>query len=197
MRRLAGQVKRATLDRLDRRPVLVCHGHSFLNHWPPLLAGYRVVNYNRGGSVVADTLALVLGMPPPAPEVTCVVEVGLNDARRHGTDPGAVQRFGDDLGLLVDRLSSRGAPVVVLLDPPIRDWRRWAPDDAGSPEALALYRDAVRSLGPAIDLAVDWDVASMIRDDGVHPSDLGARHLAATVENGLKAHETPIVRRAR
>ncbi|MGI8622757.1 MAG: hypothetical protein ACR2NB_04530 [Solirubrobacteraceae bacterium] len=84
----------------------------------------------------------------PRPTDVVVVEPALNDVRHRGT--AGLRRYRRSLGDMLSHLSQAARPgdVLVLVDPPIVAWRRYAPYDHGS-RALRAYREATRRVAAA------------------------------------------------
>jgi lysophospholipase L1-like esterase len=180
-----------------RGNALYVYGHSFvaghgIEPWPSAVAeelGLPLVNLGRSGDLVHQTLRLARphGGRPHAGDIV-LVEVGINDVRRHGDDRAWLARFERTLDQIAARLSAHGAAVRLLADPPLLDWTSAASDAGrGSDEGWAEYHAAVMSRPGAIDLAAGWDRHTMICPDLVHPNEAGVAALAAAVLAGLAA----------
>lgn len=179
---------------------LYAFGDSYVNPGPARsvqdppwvgLLGVPVANLGHGGDTVARTLAVVTRVQHKVRGVA-VVEVGLNDLRRHGTDPVALRAFREDYALVLARL--RSARLVVVVPPlPLSRWARSAPLHRGSEAALSAYRDVVVQLGsttPHVAVAdplPQWDPGRMLLPDAVHPNALGRAVIADAVRRVLDA----------
>ncbi len=132
----------------------------------------------------------------PRPTDVVVVEPALNDVRHRGT--AGLRRYRRSLGDMLSHLSQAARPgdVLVLVDPPIVAWRRYAPYDHGSRRALRVYREATRRDAGlfhvrAVDLGRGWDTARDVIGDGIHPNDTGTERIARAVERALATAPGP------
>lgn len=175
---------------------LVTFGHSYAaGHyagsapapWPEHLAAAedrRLDNRAVGGTESAAVARAVDGYDPK-PTDDVVIEAALNDVRdngRRGAGPYAAA-----LRRMLAHLTRGPRPrrIVVVLDPPIRDW-----GDKGSPEALAAYRAPTAALAARygarfVDLGTGWD-PRLIGPDGIHPGEAGAERIAQVVGEALR-----------
>lgn len=174
---------------------LVAYGDSYLSpnasglrhgqaSWLPLLHE-RVLNLGHAGDGVNRTLAVVRRTSWRAREEV-VVEVGINDVRRSGTDVAALVAFTRRYGELLDRLGA-ARRVVVVPPLPIRSW-----GDKGSVPALVEHRDVVirlAGLHPNVRLADPlpaWRPDTMLLPDGIHANRAGRALIAAAVRQALR-----------
>lgn len=183
-----------------RGPALVAFGHSWVagrypqrwvTPWPVRAArrlGLVVRNEGVGSSESPDVCARVQGYRPRRDDVV-VVEAMLNDVRRSGLDSRGLARYERSLESIVGHLRDspvRPDTVVLLIDPPIRAWSSYAPQDRGGPEAVARFAAVTRRVAAAhtlrvVDLGVGWRVDRDVCGDGVHPSRAGTRRIARAV----------------
>jgi len=186
----------------------VAYGDSYVNPgrsgmragqapWVALL-GEPVRNLGHGGDGIARTLKVV---QRTARQVhgDVVLEVGINDVRRSGTDPARLRAFTTRYDETL-RLLGHADRVVVVPPLPIRNW-----GDHGSEEALALYRAAVIELAGrhanvrlADPLRV-WRTDTVLLPDGIHPNAAGRAAIVAAVRLALGQRsatgQAPFVRR--
>lgn len=184
----------------DAQTRLFVYGDSYVNPgavgmrhgqapWVALV-GEPVVNLGHGGDGVARTLVVARRT---ADEVRgdVVLEVGINDLRRDGTDPVALQgfrtRYDEVLALFA------GVRRVVVVPPlPLPRWGRTGRFPKGSDEALRLYREAVLQAAarhPNVRVADPlpaWRPDTMILPDGIHPNTAGRAVIATAVEAALE-----------
>ncbi len=183
----------------DAQDRLVAYGDSYVNPgttgmrhgqapWVRLL-GQPVVNHGHGGDGVARTLTIVRRTAYEA-RGDVVLEVGLNDVRRSGTDPSRLATFRRQYDALLDLLG-RARLVVVVLPLPVQRWGTWKPFDRGSEAALEAYRVAVVEVAAehrnvrVADPLPAWQPERMLLRDGVHPNAAGRAVIAATVRSAL------------
>ena len=154
------------------------------------LVGQPFVDLGHAGDGVARTLAIATRAQHKVHGVA-VVEVGVNDLRRNGTDPARLAAFRRDYALLLHRLD--GARRIVVVPPlPLRDWGRHAPFDRGSDAALSAYREVVLELArstPRVTVADPlprWDLDRVLSHDRVHPNAYGRSVIADAVRKALR-----------
>lgn len=183
----------------DAQTRLYAYGDSYVNPGPGglrhgqrpwvALVGEPVANLGHGGDGVARTLLIVRRTAAEA-HGDVVLEVGINDLRRDGTDPGALARFTRGYDEVLTRLV--GARRVVVVPPlPLQRWSRTGRFPRGSDEALALYRAAVLEVAahhPNVRVADPlpaWRPDAMLLPDGIHPNTAGRAVIAAAVRAAL------------
>jgi lysophospholipase L1-like esterase len=160
--------------------------------------GLRRCNLGVGGSSTIETAALVREQPPP-PARLYVLLAGLNDLRLHGGTAEGLTRYADALRTVVAacRSSAPDAVVVAVQQPHLLDYSLYPPHDKGSDDAVDRYNavlrrvagESVSRLGTVVVAAVaEWDAATMLADDTVHPNDLGHAALARTVVDTVVAY---------
>lgn len=178
----------------DAEARLVAYGDSYVNpgaaairhgHAPWIaLLDRPVRNLGHSGDGVDHTLLVVRRTAGQARD-TVVVEVGLNDVRRFGTDAGHLAAFRTQYDEVLDLLAQARLVVVV---PPLAV-ERWGP--RGSEPALHLYRSVVLALAmehPNVRVAdpfVAWRPRTMLMPDQLHPNVMGRAVIAATVRRTL------------
>ncbi|TRW47317.1 SGNH/GDSL hydrolase family protein [Georgenia yuyongxinii] len=183
-------------------PVLAAYGHSWIAcdgaSRPDrcLVAaagralGATVLNRGVGGSLSTDTAALVAGDAVPRADAYLLM-TGLNDARLHGAAPAALREYAAALATVLGAFAAAGAgaAVVALEQPRLVDYTRHEPYDRGSDELLDAYnavlRAAAGAAGALVAVPADWDAATMLADDTVHPNDRGHEYLAQVVVGAL------------
>ena len=157
--------------------------HLGMRPWVSSL-GEPVRNLGHPGDGVADTLARVRHAGGVTFDVA-VIEVGINDVRRAGTDPLLMARFRDDYDKVLQRLSS--ARLVVVVPPlPVISW-----GSQGSEAALLAHRTVVLELAahyPNVQVADPlpwWHPETMLMSDGLHPDAQGRVVIADAVRAAL------------
>ena len=188
---------------------LVAYGHSWVagdgssrpdRCFVEVLArrlGMPAINLGVGGSSSPHTANCVMSQGVPAADL-CVVMTGLNDARLAGTGSEALDAYRQAVEVIVSRCAASGARVLVVEQPPLVDYSQHAPHDRGSTEAIDLYNRVLRRLLPAEMLVTvaDWDAATMLAPDTVHPNDAGhaaiARAVAAAYEAASIGRTSPV-----
>jgi lysophospholipase L1-like esterase len=145
------------------------------------------LNLGVGGSSSRQTAELVCREGAAAADAYLLV-VGLNDARRHGTDPAALEAYARALNAIVDRClaASAQAPVLAVEQPPLVAYDRHPPHDRGSASALTAYNRALRRAAARkprtfVVRVRAWDASSMLADETVHPNDLGHETIGMAV----------------
>lgn len=183
-----------THDAAQAQARVVAFGDSYVNPGPRGLSegqrpwlpelGEPVRNLGRAGDRVAATLSRVRRAAGTTIDVA-VVQVGINDVCRAGTDPDRLARFRADYREVLQRLSS--ARLVVVVPPlPVRWWGAH-----GSEEALVAHRDVVLQLAaeqPGVRVADPlpaWRPDAMLMTDGLHPNALGRAAIADAVREAL------------
>jgi len=160
------------------------------------LAAHRLgmVADNRGvgGSSTPETAGLIARHPPPGSELYVVMS-GLNDARRDGADPRALEVYGVALASIFEGLArANPASVIVAVEQPhLLDYSLHPPHHRGSNEVLDAYNDRLRAVAsdsPCVVLAsvTGWDPATMLTDDTVHPNDAGHARMTQAVLNASR-----------
>lgn len=178
-------------------PALVGFGHSYMGGSPWLaraagLAGMdRIENRAVGRSVSDQILRRVQGHRFVAGDVV-VIQAALNDVRRYGTSGAG--RYESNLRAMLAAVPDE-IDVVLVADPPVRDWDGRSPFDHGSDTAIALYASAAARVASDqgagfVDLAPGWDVDRMIGPDGIHPNDTGVEHIAQEVAAALRTRSS-------
>jgi lysophospholipase L1-like esterase len=174
---------------------LVAYGDSYIHPgssgvrqgqatWITLLHG-RALNLGHAGDGVSRTLAVVRRTSWQVHE-DVVVEVGINDVRRSGTDPGKLAAFARRYGELLDDLD-QAQRIVVVPPLPIRNW-----GSHGSELALEQHRDIViRLVGEhrnarLADPLPAWRPDTMLLSDGIHPNRQGRALIAGLVGQALR-----------
>ncbi|MDP9183336.1 MAG: SGNH/GDSL hydrolase family protein [Actinomycetota bacterium] len=181
-----------TNDAAHAQARVVAFGDSYVH---PSAAGWRegqrpwlaslgepVRNFGHAGDGVASTLKRVRRTAGTTFEVV-VLEVGINDVRRSGTDPARLARFRADYEQVLQRLSS-ALRVVVVPPLPVRGWGK-----RGSEAALKEHRDVVLELAALhanVRIAEPlWQPDTMLLPDGLHPDATGRAAIAAAVHAAL------------
>jgi lysophospholipase L1-like esterase len=151
------------------------------------LLGMTSLNLGVGGFSSEDTAQLVCRQGARPADAYLVI-VGLNDARRYGTDPAAMHAYVRALTVVVDRCVAASSHAWVLLveQPPLVRYDRYPPHDQGSSSALDAYNGLLRRVAAQQPHSVSvtvrgWDARSMLADDTVHPNDLGHQTIAVAV----------------
>lgn len=173
---------------------LVAFGHSYVEGipgttpWAPRAAkrlGLPLHNGGHGGDECRQTAAIVKRFRPEPRDVV-VVEASVNDTRRYGVR--GLGRYRACLTGIVRHLSAGTGParLVVLADPPIVGWRRYAPWNRGSDATSRKYRDATRAIADRagatfVDLGAGWDKRRDVAADTIHPNARGASAIAREV----------------
>ena len=174
---------------------LVVYGDSYVHpgslgiregqaSWIGLLHG-RVLNLGHAGDGVSRTLAVVRRTSWQVHE-DVVVEVGINDVRRSGTDPRKLAAFTRRYAELLDDLG-QAQRIVVVAPLPIRNWGAH-----GSERALEQHRAAVIQLvgehpnARLADPLPAWRPDTMLLRDGIHPNRRGRALIAAVVWQALR-----------
>jgi lysophospholipase L1-like esterase len=181
-------------DAARAQPQVVAFGDSYVDPglgvrqgqrpWLPLLGG-PVRNLGHPGDGVAAALHRVRRAGTSFDVV--IVEVGINDVRRHGAGPDQLASFRRDFGAVLDRLAS--AQRVVVVPPlPIRSW-----GPRGSESVLLAYREAEADLAashPNVVVADPvglWRPEVMLLPDGIHPNASGRALIVTAVRAALAA----------
>jgi lysophospholipase L1-like esterase len=163
--------------------------------------GLTPVNRGVGGSHGPDTAELVRREPVPEAELYLVL-TGLNDARRHGLEDGALEAYVVALETIFDSLG-RAAPAaltVTLGQPLLIDYSFHEPHNHGSNEALRIFNRRLQDVASRFPRVVvgtveGWDPLTMLDDDTVHPNDLGHAALTEAVISavvaGRRSHAAP------
>ena len=151
--------------------------------WVALL-GQSVRNLGHAGDGVAATLSRVRRAGTSFDAV--VLEVGINDVRRHGAAPAQLASFRRDYEAILDRLAS--AQRVVIVPPlPITRWGAH-----GSEQVMLAYRAIELSLAdlhPNVVVADPlplWRTDAMLLPDGIHANAAGRALIAATARAALQ-----------
>jgi len=172
-------------------PTLVAYGHSWvagdgattservLVDVAARQLGLEPVKLGVGGSHSVQTAELV--RQRGAPEAACyLLMTGLNDARFHGIDQSALERYSHAVQTVVGRCLGAASDAVVLVieQPPLLDYSRHAPHDKGSTTAVEEYNTRQRQALAGLDRVAmvhihAWDPRTMLDDDTVHPNDRG------------------------
>jgi lysophospholipase L1-like esterase len=146
--------------------------------------GLWLDNRGVGGSSSTGTAALVRADPPPAASAYLLM-TGLNDLRLGGDSPSALAEYAAALRTVLDafRQAAPDALVVAILQPHLLDFSLYAPHNLGSNALVDTYNEVLVQVAaeyPRVVLAeaTDWDAATMLDDDTVHPNDAGHNCLA-------------------
>jgi len=157
------------------------------------LLGMRPVNRGVGGSSTTDTAELVCREGAVRADVYILL-TGLNDARLHGTNSQALEAYGSALETVVAAFEKAAPDGVILLveQPPLFDYSGYPPHDHGSTAAVDEYNRRMAQVAGGHRQAVlvdveEWDAATMLDDDAVHPNDLGHATLAAAAAGAYRA----------
>lgn len=149
--------------------------------------GLELDNRGVGGSSSTGTAALVRTDPPP-PATLYLLMTGLNDLRLAGDSASGLAEYADSLRTVLGafRKAAPDALVVAVSQPPLVDFSLYAPHNLGSTALVDTYNTALRqavSEDPraALAEAPDWDAATMLDEDTVHPNDAGHACLARAV----------------
>jgi lysophospholipase L1-like esterase len=169
----------------------VAFGHSFTqgrDPWPNRVGrqlGVRlVVNHGVGGSESNQVDAEVEQFTSRRDDVV-IVEAMLNDVRRNAA--GGLARYRDNLARILGHLHV--AKVVLIIDPPVTNWKLDPPYDHGNEAVRARYAIVTRQIAAAggatvVDLSCDWRFPD-ISSDGVHPSETGTAHIARLITQAI------------
>lgn len=188
------------------QPRVIAYGDSYVQPAPsglrsgqaPWLALLHepLANHGHPGDGAAKTLAIVRRTAGQVHGGVVVVEVGINDVRRNGTDLRRLAAFRLQYESLLGLLSP--ARLVVVVPPlPVLRYVGHAPNDHGSVAALALYRQAVLDLASrhanvrVADPARWWRPEAMLLPDGLHPDALGRAVIADVVQAARGARARP------
>lgn len=146
--------------------------------------GLELDNRGVGGSSSTGTAALVRADPPP-PARAYLLMTGLNDLRLGGDSASALAEYGAALRTVLDafRRAAPEALVVAIVQPHLLDFSLYAPHNLGSNALVDSYNGVLVQVAaeyPRVVLAeaMDWDAASMLDEDTVHPNDAGHNCLA-------------------
>ncbi|MFD5276949.1 SGNH/GDSL hydrolase family protein [Pseudarthrobacter sp. NPDC058362] len=149
--------------------------------------GLELDNRGVGGSSSTGTAALVLADPPP-PATLYLLMTGLNDLRLAGDSASGLEGYAASLRTVLGafRQAAPEALVVAVVQPPLLDFSLYAPHNLGSNELVDIYNEALRQAMAGDPRAVlaeapDWDAATMLDEDTVHPNDAGHACLARAV----------------
>lgn len=149
--------------------------------------GLQLDNRGVGGSSSTGTAALVRADPPP-PAALYLLMTGLNDLRLAGQSPSGLADYAASLHTVFGafRTAAPEALVVAVAQPPLLDFSLYAPHNQGSNTLVDTYNAALRQAVAGDSRAVlaeapDWDAATMLDDDTVHPNDAGHACLARAV----------------
>jgi lysophospholipase L1-like esterase len=141
--------------------------------------GLEPENLGVGGSHSVQTAELVRKMGVPDATLYLLM-TGLNDARFHGADRTALERYANAVRIVVGRCldAAQDAVVLVVEQPPLVDYTRHAPHDKGSTAAVELYntrqRQVLAGLERVAEVHIDaWNPYTMLDEDTVHPNDRG------------------------
>lgn len=155
--------------------------------------GLELDNRGVGGSSSTGTAALTLAAPPP-PAVLYLVMTGLNDLRLGGDAPSSLDQYGNALRTILGtiRQSSPDALVAALAQPYLLDFSLYPPHNLGSNALVDTYNAALRKVcaehrNVVVVEPADWDAASMLDPDTVHPNDAGHRCLARAAVGAVTA----------
>lgn len=179
--------------------LMVSYGHSWIDgdgaSTPEARLASRVAsglgleldNRGVGGSSSTGTAALVRTDPPP-PASLYLLMTGLNDLRLAGDSASGLADYVRSLRTILGafRGASPEALIVAVVQPPLLDFSLYAPHNLGSNALVDTYNAALRQAVTADPQAVlaeapDWDAATMLDDDTVHPNDAGHACLARAV----------------
>ena len=175
-------------DAANAQARVVAFGDSYVNPGP---AGWRlglrpwlgalgnpVRNLGHPGDGVADTLAIARSTKGTPFDVV-VLEVGINDVRRFGTDPDRLAHFRADYEQVLQHFSSTRRVLVI---PPllVTSW-----GERGSETALTEHREIVLELA-ALHSNVrvaepSWKAETMLLADGLHANAAGRAVIAEAV----------------
>jgi lysophospholipase L1-like esterase len=186
-------------------PRLAAYGHSWvageaasrpergLTELAAALLGMSPVNRGVGGSSASETAAEVHREGAIRADAYLVL-TGLNDARLHGSSPAALDAYASALETVVAAFEAAAPDAVVLLveQPPLLDYRGYAPHDQGSTAAVEEYNRRMQHVAGGhrhvVLVRVDgWDPRTMLDDDAVHPNDRGHAALAAAAASAYRA----------
>ncbi|MFJ5862592.1 SGNH/GDSL hydrolase family protein [Pseudarthrobacter sp. NPDC092439] len=179
--------------------LMVSYGHSWIDgdgaSAPETCLAARVAaglgleldNRGVGGSSSTGTAGLVLADPPP-PAALYLLMTGLNDLRLAGQSASALADYAESLRTVLGavRTAAPEALVVAVVQPPLLDFSLYPPHNQGSNILVDTYNEALRQAIAGNSQAVlaeapDWDAATMLDDDTVHPNDAGHACLARAV----------------
>ncbi|MFJ6027902.1 SGNH/GDSL hydrolase family protein [Pseudarthrobacter sp. NPDC092424] len=179
--------------------LMVSYGHSWIDgdgaSAPETCLAARVAaglgleldNRGVGGSSSTGTAALVLADPPP-PAALYLLMTGLNDLRLGGDSASTLEDYAAALRTILNtfRSASPDALAVAVVQPHLLDYSLYAPHNQGSNELVDIYNGMLARVAggyPQVVLAKapDWDAATMLDDDTVHPNDAGHACLARAV----------------
>ena len=179
--------------------LMVSYGHSWIDGDGASAPGARLSarvasglgleldNRGVGGSSSTGTAALVRADPPP-PAALYLLMTGLNDLRLAGDSASGLADYAASLRTVLGafRQAAPDALVVAVAQPPLVDFSLYAPHNLGSNTLVATYNAALRQAVATHPLAVlaearDWDAATMLDEDTVHPNDAGHACLARAV----------------
>jgi lysophospholipase L1-like esterase len=157
------------------------------------LLGMEAKNLGVSGSSGIQTAALIRRQGAVRADAYLVL-IGLNDARRHGLDPVALDAYTEALEEVVDSCAAAvtGTPVLLVLQPRLLDYRRHPPHNIGSTAAVAAHNERMRQVtgrhvhAVGVDVT-EWDARSMLDADTVHPNDLGHASIGAAVARAYQA----------
>lgn len=185
--------------------LLVAYGHSWVDgdgataihrrmvEQVAALLGLRADNRGVGGSASRHTAALVRAERPP-PATAYLLMTGLNDLRLHGDDARAIDAYGAAARTVVEAClaAASDATTLVLEQPPLHDYSKHAPHDRGSTALVRSYNQRLHNevggqRGVVMVRVADWDPATMLDDDTVHPNDFGHATIAAAAAAAYRA----------
>ena len=192
--------------------LLVAYGHSWVQGDGASDPSLRMVdlaaqalglgqcNLGVGGSSTIETAALV-GQQPPPPAQLYLLLTGLNDLRLRGRAREALARYTDALRsvLAACRSSAPDALVIAVEQPYLLDYSLYPPHDRGSDAAVDRYNAVLRRVAAesasqsgvvVVAPVTDWDAATMLADDTVHPNDAGHAALANSVVGSVAAYRS-------
>lgn len=176
----------------DTRPRFVAIGHSYVarDGWVDQAADgmdRQVDKYAKGGARSETIAELAQDYDPKADDVV-VIEAGLNDVRRGGSSREALAGYRQSLGKILQHVTAGTRPsrIAVLADAPIRDWKKYSPDNQGSDAALAAASRVAQQVAAKYRVTfvrhtAGWDPATMIGPDGIHPNKAGDAQIASAV----------------
>ena len=194
------------------RCAMVAYGHSWVQGDGASDPRHRMVdlvarslalspcNLGVGGSSTTETATHIAKCPPPSAQLYLLL-AGLNDARLYGKAREGLARYAEALRSIVEacRSSAPLATIVVVEQPHLLDYSRYPPHDQGSDDAVDLYNAALRrvarqlvspSHAVLVARAAQWDQATMLADDTVHPNDAGHAELARSVTDTVVAYRS-------
>lgn len=190
-------------------PGLTAYGHSWIQGDGASRPACRLVdvaagrlgcaptNLGTGGSSTTDVADLVRRRPPPPAELYLMM-TGLNDARLHGTSPGALQAYSDALRAILAALhrANPAALTIAIEQPYLADYAGYPPHNRGSHAGIDAYNHALRAVvagrpGSVPAVTTGWDPSTMLAPDTVHPNDAGHAELAAAVVDAVTAARVP------